>query len=161
MNGDKDTLRAKLLNYSGGQIWPDDEQFYKGILERPIYARRADRTKLILESINEKLSKERVTRDLTVEHIMPQKLSEEWLTDLGEGAKEHSKWLHTLGNLTLTGYNPELYNKPFSVKLPVFLESNVSLNREYFKKNIIQWNVEAIKDRGAWLAENALAVWPR
>lgn len=156
-----ESLRARLLDYSGSQIWPDDDQFYKGILERPIYARRADRTKLILESINEKLSKECVTKDLTVEHIMPQKLSDEWLKDLGEGAKEHSKWVHTLGNLTLTGYNPELYNKPFNVKLPVFLGGNVSLNREYFKKNITQWNVETIKERAAWLAEKAIEAWPR
>lgn len=92
---------------------------------------------------------------------MPQKLSEEWLADLGESAKEHSKWVHTLGNLTLTGYNPELYNKPFNVKLPVFLESNVSLNREYFKKDIKKWDAETIRDRGSWLAEKALEAWPR
>lgn len=67
----------------------------------------------------------------------------------------HKKWLHTLGNLTLTGYNSELSNKPFEKKLKYFRYSNITLN-QYFQ-NIDVWNEEAIKSRAKKLAE----VWPR
>ncbi len=54
------------------------------------------------------------TKGLTIEHIMPQELTEEWERDLGENFQEiHDKYLHTIGNLTLTGYNPEYSNKSF------------------------------------------------
>ena len=63
-------------------------------------------------------------RGLTVEHIMPQVLTDEWRDTLGLDAYEiHSLLLHTLGNLTLTGYNPELSNRSFSGKRRLFQNS--------------------------------------
>ncbi len=90
---------------------------------------------------------------------MPQKLTKEWQKMLGAYSNVHKKWLHTLGNLTLTGYNPELSNKPFEEKLPHLRSSNVTLN-QYFRK-IDTWNEEAIKSRAKYLANIAIKVWPR
>ncbi|GAA9575687.1 hypothetical protein HpHA54_07530 [Helicobacter pylori] len=48
---------------------------------------------------------------------MPQTLKEEWERDLGENFQEiHDKYLNTIGNLTLTGYNPTYSNKSFQEK---------------------------------------------
>ena len=64
--------------------------------------------------------KERVIVDeYTIEHIMPQNenLSEAWKAELGPDWEQvHTTYLHTLGNLTLTGYNPELSDRPFAEK---------------------------------------------
>ena len=74
-------------------------------------------------------------------------------------AEVRNKFLHTLGNLTLTAYNTEIGNKPFDEKKSIYLESNVSLNK-YFQ-DITIWNAEAIKERAENLADIAIQVWPR
>lgn len=73
----------------------------------------------------------------------------------------HKKWVHTLGNLTLTGYNPELSNKPFEEKLSLFKKSNVGLNKYYQDKKVDVWNEEAIKNRAEYLADIAMKIWFR
>ncbi|WP_312856138.1 HNH endonuclease family protein [Anoxybacteroides tepidamans] len=55
--------------------------------------------------------------DLTIEHIMPQTLTQSWQEYLGEEWQlVHNLYLHTLRNHTLTGYNPELSNDDFDIK---------------------------------------------
>lgn len=71
----------------------------------------------------------------------------------------HKQYLHTLGNLTLTGYNSVLSNKSFNEKKLIYQESNVSLNK-YFR-NINTWNEKEIKKRAEYLADIAVKVWPR
>ena len=92
--------------------------------------------------------------DYTIEHVMPQTLSEEWQSELGESWREiHEKYLHTIGNLTLTGYNSELSNNTFIDKQLIeggFLDSPLRLNRSLAK--VEQWNETAIVNR----ARNAL-----
>ncbi len=156
-----DGLRTVLIRYEGTKVWPADDLFREGIMTQAVYSNSSiDRVKLILESLEESLSKERVDpQNLTIEHIMPQKLTKEWQKMLGAYSNVHKKWLHTLGNLTLTGYNPELSNKPFEKKLPHLRSSNVTLN-QYFH-NIDTWNEEAIKSRAKYLANIAIKVWPR
>lgn len=99
----------------------------------------------------------------TIEHVMPQTLSEEWKKHLGEKAVEtHSRLLHTLGNLTLTGYNSELSCRPFKEKLELaeggFLSSPLALNRRIREQT--SWGEEQILARGLELAEVVQKVWP-
>lgn len=55
--------------------------------------------------------------EYTIEHIMPQKLTPAWTSELGQDAENiHGEWLHTLANLTLTAYNSKYSNAPFSEK---------------------------------------------
>ncbi len=156
-------LRKVLGGYEKTKIWPSDEVFREGILNTPVYALSGsnDRVKLILESLTDSLSKEQVNKqNLSVEHIMPQKLNSQWKSMLGANSADvHKKFLHTLGNLTLTGYNIEMGNKPFDEKKSIYLESNVSLNK-YFQ-DITIWNAQAIKERAQKLADIAIQVWPR
>ncbi len=91
---------------------------------------------------------------------MPQTLNKEWIKYIGENANKIQKELgNTLGNLTLTGYNSELSNKPFNAKLPLLRKSNLSMN-QYFRQ-IETWNEEQIKDRAEYLAKIAIEIWPR
>lgn len=157
------TLRQVLLGLQRTQVWPDDDSLRRSIVEERLYTdRRNDRVKLILESLAENLSKEQIkTESLSVEHIMPQTLTDEWRAMLGANANEqYEKWLHTLGNLTLTAYNPELSNKPFAEKLEYLSEKSSFALNQYFR-NVNAWNASEIQRRGHKLAEIAVQVWPR
>ena len=72
--------------------------------------------------------------------------------------RDHQQLLHTLGNLTLTGYNSELSNSPFVVKQKHYAESNVGLNAELATAPV--WNAAAIRERGRRLAQRVLERWP-
>lgn len=156
------SLRAVLLSFEGNQAWPDDEAFIQGIINQSVYSKSSsDRSKLLLESIEESLTREQVNpQTLTIEHIMPQKLKKEWQQMLGKHhVTIHKKWLHTLGNLTLTGYNSEQSNKQFTEKKLFLKTSNLTLN-QYFQ-NVDIWDEEAIISRAKYIADIAIKVWPR
>src|ERR1700733_14857910 len=90
---------------------------------------------------------------------MPQTLTDTWKDELGGNWEViHELWLHTLGNLTLTGYNPELSNADFSTKRAILQKSHVELNR-YFA-SVTTWNEQAISQRADNLADAALKIWP-
>jgi uncharacterized protein DUF1524 len=94
---------------------------------------------------------------LTIEHVMPQTLTDWWKAHLGEDWEEdHDQLLHTLGNLTLTNYNPELSNRSFPEKRSLFAKSHVELNR-YFG-DMQHWNQGEIERRADALADLALTV---
>ncbi|WP_024750139.1 DUF262 domain-containing protein [Crocosphaera subtropica] len=153
----------EILNrFENQKRWPTDEEFKQGIINHNIYSQKtAGRTQFILERLEKSQGKETVDfSNLTVEHIMPQTLSNQWKKTLGEkNAKNYKTWLHTLGNLTLTAYNPELSNKPYFDKQKYLIDSNLYLNR-YFR-DINDWNFDEIKERGNRLADIAIKVWPR
>jgi len=94
---------------------------------------------------------------------MPQNenLSLTWIAELGSDWKMiHETWLHTLGNLTLTGYNSEYSSRSFKEKRDMvggFKESPLKLNKGIGQLD--QWNEEAIKERAGRLADIALEVW--
>lgn len=142
--------------------WPTDDAFREGLQRLPLYTDgRPGQRRLVLETLEESYgSKEPVDLPaLTIEHVMPQTLTEGWAAALGEGADErHQKTVHTLGNLTLTGYNPELSNKPFPVKREKLAQSNVAMNKEIALEN--GWGFAQIEERGRRLAQRALGIWP-
>lgn len=156
-------LHTVLTKYTGNKAFPQDYAFRKGIIEKAIY-KKSDvaRVKFILERLEKSLNiKEEVnTENLTVEHIMPQTLTSEWKTILGSNHNNiKKKWLHTLSNLTLTGYNSELSNKRFDTKKKIYQESNLSLNKYFQKINI--WNEDSIAKRAEQLADIAIKIWSR
>ncbi len=145
---------------------PNDEQFKEGIINFPIYLSGAEKTSLILETIEESYHhKEPIkTEKLQIEHIMPQSggdaenLPQDWKLMLGDNYESvYSKYLHTLGNLTLTGYNPELGTKSFNDKKNLLEKSNLELNK-YFEK-VNTWNGTKITERAEELSKIALSIW--
>ncbi|MBH0306420.1 DUF262 and DUF1524 domain-containing protein [Helicobacter pylori] len=101
------------------------------------------------------------TQKCTIEHIMPQTLTEEWERDLGENFQAiHDKYLHTIGNLTLTGYNKEYNNKPFKEKRDMekgFKQSPLRLNQSL--KDLEVFGEKEIEKRANDLADWALKIW--
>jgi len=159
-------LRLALREGERIFLWPEDEKFKKFILERPIYAETKDnrrRIKFVFQRIQEKMSKETVCfKDLNIEHILPQKLSEEWKKALGDKSQEqHKQWSDTLGNLTIVHQddNSTMSNKGFVEKLNFLKNSNLSINSYFRDKN--SWGIPEIQERGKHLAELACEIWSR
>ncbi len=101
------------------------------------------------------------TQKCTIEHIMPQTLNLEWERDLGENFEAiHEKYLHTIGNLTLTGYNQEYSNNSFQEKRDMekgFKQSPLRLNQSL--KDLESFGEEEIEKRANDLADWALEIW--
>lgn len=95
----------------------------------------------------------------TVEHILPQKLNSKWEDYLRErnDSQTHEQWLHTLGNLTLTAYNPELGNKNFDDKKKIYEQSNFYYTRAL--KDYPEWTSRQIQERAQKLADEAIKIW--
>lgn len=143
--------------------WPRDAEFRDKFQTFRLYSGRLARTRLVLGALERSFGhKETVdlNETITIEHIMPQTLNEQWLTMLGERALEiHAQWLHTVGNLTLSGYNPDMGNQPFEEKKKVLRDSHIELNRDIVACEV--WDESTIKLRSATLADRAVAVWKR
>lgn len=142
--------------------YPRDNDFFLRFRDMKFYGGgdRVVKTKLILETIESSFNhKEAVSfENLTVEHVMPQTLSEWWQDHLGEDwDKTHELYLHTIGNLTLTAYNTELSNDDFLTKKRTLNESHLDLNK-YFA-DISQWTRTEIETRAETLAKKALEIW--
>lgn len=155
-----DSSREYLL----GEQWPSDDEFRDSFQHYRAYApQRLARTRLILDSLEDSYGHKEspgANERISIEHIMPQTLSSDWENMLGAKAPEvHERWLHTPGNLTLTGYNPELGNAGFAEKKKLLKESNFSLTEGVLNES--QWDEDAIKARGAALAERAVKIWRR
>ncbi len=101
------------------------------------------------------------TKECTIEHIMPQTLTEEWERDLGGNFQAiHDKYLHTIGNLTLTGYNEKYSNNSFQEKRDMekgFKQSSLKLNQSL--KDLESFGEEKIEKRANDLADWALKIW--
>jgi predicted transport protein len=80
----------------------------------------------------------------------------------GDWKDVQAKYLHTLGNLTLTGYNPELSDRPFQTKRDMpggFRDSPLRLNRGLAQ--LETWDASQIVLRAERLASVAERVWPQ
>ena len=143
------------------QNYPKDSEFKDRLMDVKLYGRgRSERARFILESIEEFFNhKEKIQLDkLSVEHIMPQTLNTWWREHLGEDwAITHELLLHSLGNLTLTGYNPELSNDSFDKKRVYFAHSHLELNKYFATQQV--WRQENIETRAEYLADICLKIW--
>ena len=115
--------------------------------------------KTILHIIERAKHKEIVDIDsLTVEHIMPQTLTNEWNIEIGRNAHEiHRVYKDTIGNLTLTNYNSEISNKSFIEKKEFYKESNIKITRDISQYG--SWTEKEILKRGESLFETIKDIW--
>lgn len=157
-----ESVKAVFMILPSYRRFPKDDEFKRQFQSRNLY--KFNRRSYWLRRFENFERKERVlVQDYTIEHIMPQNedLNEKWKHDLGEDWKRiHEQYLHTLGNLTLTGYNSEYSNRSFAEKRDMeggFKESPLKLNKGLAACG--QWNEQSIQDRAAKLAEEAVAVW--
>ncbi|GAA7016601.1 DUF262 and DUF1524 domain-containing protein [Helicobacter pylori] len=154
------SLEAHFGYLTEKQRFPNNDEFKDLFITIDFYSFQKGR--YFFERLENFDRKERVyTHEYTVEHIMPKKLTEEWERDLGENFQEiHDKYLHTIGNLTLTGYNPEYSNKSFQEKQGMekgFKDSPLRLNQSL--RDLESFGEEEIKKRANDLADLALKIW--
>ena len=155
-------LSKTLAAGQSGRRWPKDEEFKDALLRYRAYAQPVDRCKFILETIEESHGhKEPSTfAHATIEHIMPRTLTDDWRNALGDAAAvTHERWLDLLGNLTLTGYNPELSNLPFSTKRQVLADSHFEMNKWIASRET--WTEKELRDRSELLFTQASKIWQR
>ena len=164
-----ESVQAAFLLLPSYRRFPGDDEFQRDMKVRDLYNFRS--RGYWLRRLENHGRKERVmVEDYTIEHILPQNeaLSKEWQAELGiEWQRIQQDWLHTLGNLTLTGYNSEYSDHPFAYKRdqvtdkdgnPVgFAHSPLKLNLGLGKVN--QWDEATIKARADRLAADATKVW--
>jgi uncharacterized protein with ParB-like and HNH nuclease domain/predicted transport protein len=158
-----ESIQAHFLNLPSYRRFPNDDEFRKDIKTRDLYNFRS--RSYWLRRLENHNRRERVPVDqYTIEHILPQNenLSPSWQLALGpEWKRIQRTWLHTLGNLTLTGYNSQYSDHTFIEKRDYpeggFKVSPLKLNAGLGQLN--EWNEESIKMRAGRLAELAVSVW--
>lgn len=157
-----ESVGARLLTLPDYRRFPGDEEFDEALRTTDLY--NLKRKSYLFRKLENYDHKEPISiAEYTIEHIMPQNATPEWQVALGENWKaDHERLLHTLGNLTLTGYNPEYSDRAFKEKRDMkggFRESKLHLNAGL--EHLETWNAASIEDRAKVLAQRAVQIWPR
>ena len=159
-----ESARAAFQLLDSFRRFPSDDEFRRAFVTRDIYNLTARRNYILRRLENHDRKEPVDVESFTIEHVMPQNenLSSTWQGMLGTDWKRiQSEYLHTIGNLTLTGYNPELSDRPFVEKRTIqggFDKSPIWLNRSLAMLDT--WDEAAIARRADQLADLAVKVWP-
>ena len=156
------SLAEGVADILAKRSFPRNAEFRRNLFSMKMYGggERAVKTKLILERLEESFGhKEEVqAKDLTIEHVMPQTLTDWWKAHLGDNWEHvYERYVHTIGNLTLTGYNPALSNSSFEDKKKIYAASHVEITKSISGD---KWTEQEIKNRIEQLYERAIVVWP-
>ncbi|GAA9521025.1 DUF262 and DUF1524 domain-containing protein [Helicobacter pylori] len=154
------SLEAHFGSLTEKQRFPNNDEFKDCFIMIDFY--NLKEKKYFFERLEKFDTEEPVnTKECTIEHIMPQTLTKEWKRDLGENFQAiHDKYLHTIGNLTLTGYNQEYSNNSFQEKKDMekgFKQSPLKLNQSL--KDLESFGEKEIEKRANDLADWALKIW--
>lgn len=160
-----DSIVSFLMQLTSKDAIPTDDAFVLALKERNLYRKNA-LCKYLLAAIENQGKEKLKTESLSIEHIMPQNknLSKTWQNMLGENWEQvHDRYLHTLGNLTLTGYNSELGDKPFDVKKDMLENPENPTHITILYSDVLnkeEWNEETIKHRANRLTSIILKLFP-
>ncbi|SDD17280.1 GmrSD restriction endonuclease domain-containing protein [Actinokineospora iranica] len=150
--------------------FPSDDDVREAMLEQPFYWRGKEWQKyFILRSLEEAQGRVEIVdfaaSKLTIEHVMPQTLNDEWSRTIEDECAEdegiddlHQSLVHTIGNLTLSAYNAKLSNKGFSEKKKLLAESGLISNLKIADNE--RWGKAEIRHRSSMLADLAIQMWP-
>lgn len=163
-----EVLKYVLTSKVASGAFPSDETFSAALADRNIYAMNPKNKGYLFERLENRDSKERVNVSegmekgiFSVEHIMPRTLTNQWKAELGpQYQRIYNKWINSLANLTLTGYNSKYSNRPFKDKRDMaegFKDSGLRLNK--FVAACEQWTEAELQERNRLLQEQALRLW--
>lgn len=164
-----DALKYSVLSKTGKSRFPTDHDFAEKFIVYELYNAKPNTRKYFFERLENYNNRERIAveeqidnGELTIEHVMPQTLTKEWKESLGEKWELiHSKYIDTIGNLTLTAYNSDYSNLMFVKKKTLadkgFDFSKLSLNS--YIKNCDTWSETQITKRAAELYSWAEKIW--
>lgn len=160
------SVKRYLLTRQGSSRFPIDDEFKASFIVHPIYKKNKYLRNYViyeLENYNQNEILNIESSSLTLEHILPQNknLSDAWKRDLGSKWKEvQNKYLHTIGNLTITGYNSRMSDKSFIEKRDMpngFKECPARLNSNL--RSLNKWNEKEIVKRANKLFDLAKEKW--
>ena len=157
-----DSIVSFFQQLTSKDALPDDNSFILALKQNNLYRKNA-LCKYLLVSIENEGKEQLVTTNLTIEHVLPQtkNLSTAWQQMLGENWQaDRDRYLHTLGNLTLTGYNSELGDKPFAEKKELLSEVHTKVVKLYETiKCCDEWNAATIEARADVLSKKVAELY--
>lgn len=165
------SIQRSLMQRSGVQRFPRNSETINALKEKDVYNIKPKNRTYLLERIENFQNTEPViiegNSDITIEHIFPQNPDPKWKIELGADEYNFIKenYLHTIGNLTLSGNNGKLGNKPFTDKQVMNVDgkeqgykfSRLWLNRDLKEKT--KWDKKEIEIRANQIAERFLKIW--
>lgn len=165
------SIQKSLLQRSGVQRFPRDTETINALKEKDVYNIKPKNRTYLLERVENHQNNEPViiegNSDITIEHIFPQNPDAKWKIELGTDEYNLIKesYLNTIGNLTLSGNNGKLGNKPFLEKREMnvdgkeqgYIFSRLWLNRDLKEK--LKWNKEEIENRANLITQRFIKIW--
>ena len=169
---DVTSFTASLRNALGTRNEPSDVRLRQSAETINLYGgdkNSRQKLALVFDNVNRDLSAGTgaytvLSDDPTIEHIMPQTLSEAWKLHLGENWQQDYGLLHTLGNLTVVtqDWNSQLSNSGYDVKRQKLAGHGLLLNQTYFREQPpAAWNGQSIRKRAQWLMARITQIWPQ
>ncbi len=152
-NVSADALKRYLGKSVGQAAFPNDDRIKAAFAVRNAYAANQVCKFILLEI--EKLNNAEPPKEenLEVEHFYPKTPTQEWRDRVGDYFTFEQDCLNNFGNLTLSGQNQKLGNKPYETKIALMEEySSLHLN-DYFINNTHSWGIEEVKARSGYLAD--------
>ncbi|GHR83209.1 hypothetical protein VN1276_09700 [Helicobacter pylori] len=152
-NVSADALKHYLGKSVGQMAFPNDDKIKAAFAVRNAYAANQVCKFILLEI--EKLSNAEPPKEenLEVEHFYPKTPTQEWRDMVGDYFTFEQDYLNNFGNLTLSGQNQKLGNKPYEAKIEL-MEQHSSLHlNDYFINNTHSWGIEEVKARSEYLAD--------
>jgi uncharacterized protein with ParB-like and HNH nuclease domain len=160
------SIQKALLQKTGTQKFPKDIEVCDALKVKDVYSIKSKNTRYLLDRLENFENTEKVfiegNNNITIEHIFPQNPSREWKTDLNDDEYNFIKenYLNTIANLTLSGNNGKLGNKPFKDKRDSeggYKESRLWLNKHLATLEI--WNKTEIENRFNIISKRFLQIW--
>ncbi len=161
------SIKTYLCTLITSDQFPTDEIFEEHLIEVNLY-KRSNLLKMFFELIENKGKEKIEWENLSIEHILPQNPDKNWKIDLGKNFQYvYDKYLNTIGNLSITGYNSEYKNKPFNIKKKAILDKQKDhtlkiyvLNEELLDHKVKKWDENIIKKRAKRLSEILINKYP-
>ena len=162
-------FKYALLSKQERGRFPNDDEFAEALGTRQIYLMNIKNKAYILERFenygieeDKEIYSHLDDGTYSIEHIMPQHLTPQWVSDLGDDYEDiHETWLHRLANLTLTAYNSKYSNNTFTDKRDMekgFRQSGLRMNT--WIANQEKWTLTELEARRDMLVSRALVIWP-
>ena len=155
-----ESVERALMLKTGTRKFPRDATFKDQLRNFPLYTSKAVCKYMLIRLEHGDREERFELDDLQIEHIMPQTLTDEWREDLGEWWREiHDKYVHTIGNLTLTAHiaNAGMSNMPFLEKQNTYQKSELKLTRSLAGYKV--WGEDEIVKRASRMTEMAANLW--
>ena len=162
------SIQKSLLKYTGSQRFPRNDETLKALKIRDVYNIKPRNRTYFLERLENFENREPVqiegNADITIEHIFPQNPDPQWKLDLGVDEMNVMKenYLHSIGNLSLSGNNSKLSNKSFIFKRDLenagYRDSRLWLNKHL--ATLEKWDSTALEKRFELIAERFVKIWP-